>query len=159
MKLTATVKLLRRLSGKERRFATAAHHVISKCIVEKAQGTTRGIALEDLTHIRERVTARKSRRATLHSWSFAQLRSFIEYKAQRRGIPLTLVDPRNTSRTCPACGHVDKANRKSQAVFSCTQCGCVGHADHFAAVEISRRAAVNRPIVGMSDRALDLQAP
>lgn len=139
---------LKKLAGREQRFATDTNHTISKRIVEKAQGTTRGIALEDLTHIRERVTARKARRATLHSWSFSQLRSFIEYKAALAGVPVVAVDPRNTSRTCPACGCIDKRNRPDQSTFSCVECGCVGHADHFAAVEISRRAAVNRPIVG-----------
>jgi putative transposase len=149
---------LKRLSGKERRFATDVNHRISKRIVETAQGTTRGIALEDLTRIRERITARKARRATLHSWSFAQLRCFVEYKAQRAGIPLVRVDPRNTSRTCPQCGCIDKANRRSQRSFSCIQCGCAGHADYFAALEISRRAAVNRPIVGSTadERRIDL---
>lgn len=139
---------LKKLADKEQRFAKDTNHRISKRIVEKAQGTTRGIALEDLTHVRERVTARKARRATLHSWSFAQLRQFIEYKAQRVGIPVIVVDPRNTSRTCPACGSVDKRNRPSQSTFSCVTCGCVGHADHFAAVEIGRRALVSAPIVG-----------
>jgi putative transposase len=151
---------LKRQSGKERRFATDTNHVISKQIVKTAQGTGRGIALEDLTHIRERVTARRSQRATLHSWSFYQLRSFIEYKAQRAGVPVVCIDPRNTSRTCPACGNVDKANRKSQDQFLCIQCGCAGRADYFAAVEISRRALVSAPNVGMSgESALDLQAP
>ena len=71
----------------------------------------------------------------------AQLRSFIEYKAALVGVIVVAVDPRNTSRTCPACGHVDKANRVSQSRFLCAQCGCAGLADHFAAVEISRRAS------------------
>lgn len=138
---------LKRLSGKERRFATNVNHVVSKQIVKTAHDTSRGIALEDLTHIRERVTAKRGQRAILHSWSFAQLRAFITYKAQRAGIPIVAVDPRNTSRTCPACGCVDKANRKTQDSFLCTSCGLVGRADYFAAINISRRALVSAPIV------------
>jgi IS605 OrfB family transposase len=139
---------LKRLSGQERRFATAVNHTISKRLAHKAQGTGRGIALEELSGIRARVTVRKPQRAGLHSWSFFQLRAFIEYKARRAGVPVVAVDPRHTSRTCPACGCVDKRNRPSQAVFSCVQCGFAAHADHVAAVNISRRAAVNPPIVG-----------
>ncbi|MER3403228.1 MAG: transposase, partial [Armatimonadota bacterium] len=45
-----------------------------------------------------------------HSWAFHQLGSFIEYKARLAGVPVVCVDPRNTSRTRPACGHVSKAN-------------------------------------------------
>jgi putative transposase len=139
---------LKNLSGKESRFANDVNHVISKQLVNKAQRTQRAIALEDLTGIRDRVRARRSQRYQLHSWSFHDLRQKIEYKAQLAGVPVIFVDPRNTSRTCPACGCVDKRNRKSQDSFLCIECGCVGHADYFASVEISRRADVNLPNVG-----------
>jgi len=138
---------LRRLSGQEKRFAKDTNHRISKQIVAKAKDTKRAIALEDLKGIRTRVTVRRRQRAILHSWAFFQLRTFIEYKARREGIPVFLVDPRNTSRTCPRCGCIDKANRPSQSVFSCVVCGFSGFADHIAAVNISRRADVNQPIV------------
>ncbi|NWF71326.1 MAG: transposase [Chloroflexi bacterium] len=72
----------------------------------------------------------------------------IEYKAQRAGIPVRRVDPRNISRTCSTCGQVDPANRRSQDTFLCTQCGCAGHADYFAVLEIQRRATVRTPHVG-----------
>lgn len=136
---------LKKLSGKEARFAKHTNHVISKSIVATAQGTNRAIALEQLKGIRDRVRLRKSQRATLSSWSFFQLKGFISYKAQLLGIPLIEVDPRNTSRTCPACGCVDKHNRKSQSSFICTSCGLAGLADYFASIEIGRRAIVNVP--------------
>lgn len=140
---------LKRLSGKERRFATDTNHVIAKRIVQTAKDTARGIALEDLTHIRKRVTARRGQRAILHAWAFAQLRAFVEYKAKRMGVPVVLVDPRNTSRTCPVCGTVDKRNRPSQDTFSCTSCGTVGRADYIAALNIGRRALVSAPNVAV----------
>jgi IS605 OrfB family transposase len=136
---------LKKLAGQEQRFARHVNHTISKRIVAKAQGTGQGIALENLGGIRDRVTVRKSQRATLHSWSFYQLRQFVDYKAQRYGVPVVYVDPRNTSRECSACGHIDKANRKTQATFSCTSCGHAAHADVNAAINIGRRAAVNPP--------------
>jgi len=136
---------LRRLAGQERRFAAWVNHNLSKQIVAKAERTKRAIALEDLTHIRTRVRARRSQRATLHSWAFFQLRSFVVYKAALAGVPVHLVDPRNTSRTCPACGCCDQANRKTQASFVCTSCGFAGPADVIAAVNISRRALVSAP--------------
>ena len=140
---------LRMLSGQESRFAKDVNHTISKRIVETAERTKRGIALEDLTHIRSRVRARRQQRVHLHSWSFHQLQSFVAYKAQRAGIPVVLVDPRNTSRTCPSCGHTDKANRPHQATFCCVSCGCAGHADTIAAenIRVRGRAAVMQPHV------------
>jgi len=144
---------LKKRSKKESRFAADVNHTISKRIVEHAQGTGCGIALEDLEGIRTRVTVRKRQRATLHSWSFLQLRQFIDYKARRAGIPLVLVDPRNTSRTCPRCGCVDKRNRLNQSTFSCVVCGFSGLADHIAAenIRVLGRASVNMPNVSRPD--------
>jgi len=139
-------RLLKKRSGKEARFARNVNHVISKRLVAKAKDTLRGIALEDLKGIRQRVSVKGSRQRRVHSsWSFHQLRAFVEYKARLAGVPTVLVDPRNTSRTCPSCGHMDRANRFGE-LFHCQRCGYAGAADHIAAENI-RRAAVNRPYV------------
>lgn len=142
---------LRKLRLHERRFHAHTNHVISKTIVRRAKDTGRGIAVEDLRGIRDRVTVRKAQRAHLHGWSFAELRAFLAYKATLSGVPIVAVDPRNTSRTCPACGCTDKANRRSQADFVCTGCGFAGHADHVAARNIASRARVNGPIVASGE--------
>lgn len=145
----AAKRRLKKLSGKEKRFAADVNHCLSKSIVAKAKDTKRGIAVEALGGIRERIRLRKAQRVTLHSWSFGQLRFFLEYKARMAGVALVAVDPRNTSRTCPACGHIDKKNRPTQSQFLCTSCGLAGHADCFAAVNIAVRgwALVNAPHV------------
>lgn len=147
----AAKRRLKKLSGKERRFAKHVNHEISREIVETAERTDRGIALENLEGIRDRIRARRGQRAILHSWSFHQLRSFIEYKSKRAGVPVVTVDPRNTSRQCPCCGHIDKANRPNQATFLCVQCGFSGSADHVAAVNIGSRAAVGQPNISTTD--------
>jgi IS605 OrfB family transposase len=55
-----------------------------------AKDTSRGLALEGLTHIRERLSAKrtvsKRHRRVLHSWAFFQLRAFIAYKAALTGV-------------------------------------------------------------------------
>jgi IS605 OrfB family transposase len=68
-------RLLKKRRQKEARFARDVNHWIAKELVKRAQGTGRGIALEDLKGIRERVTVRKSQRRQHHSWAFNQLRS------------------------------------------------------------------------------------
>ena len=138
---------LQKLSGKEKCFAMNTNHVISKRIVRLAERTKRAIALEDLKGIRARARVRRQQRARLHSWSFGQLRSFIEYKARMAGLPIACVDPWGTSRECPDCGHTSKSNRSSRAVFLCTSCGAAGHADVIAARNISGRAVVVLPNV------------
>lgn len=137
-------RLLKKRRRKEQRFARNINHVISKRLVAKAKDTGRGIALEDLKGIRERITVRKAQRRVQHSWAFHQIRSFIEYKARLAGVPVILVDPKNTSRTCPECGTIDKANRPTRDHFCCVSCGFAGPADTVAAVNI-RRAAVMQP--------------
>jgi IS605 OrfB family transposase len=137
----AAKRRLKQLAGKERRFAAHVNHCISKQIVAEAKRTGRGLAVEELTHIRSRVKAGRKQRAVLHSWSFAQLRAFLEYKAALAGIPLFAVDPRNTSRECSACGYTDKRNRPNQSTFRCRACGHAEHADVNAARVISGRPA------------------
>ncbi|KAB2380482.1 RNA-guided endonuclease InsQ/TnpB family protein [Actinomadura montaniterrae] len=51
------------------------------------------------------------------------------------------INPRNTSRTCNACKHVDRESRKSQALFLCTACGHRANADVNAACNIRDTAA------------------
>jgi IS605 OrfB family transposase len=138
---------LRKLSGKEARFSTHQNHVISKQIVKTAVDTNQAIALEDLKGIRLRARFRKPQRIDLHSWAFAQLGSFIVYKAALAGVPVVFVDPAYTSQTCSACGYIDKKNRTSQSNFSCRSCGHADHADRNAAMNISVRGwgVINHP--------------
>ncbi|MFF5011852.1 RNA-guided endonuclease InsQ/TnpB family protein [Streptomyces sp. NPDC001165] len=131
---------LKKRRRKEARRAKDINHKIAKHVVAEAERTGRGIALEDLTGIRERVRLRKPQRATHSSWSFAQLGEFIAYKARRAGVPVVYVDPAYTSRTCAECGHMDKANRVSQAWFACRNCGVVAHADRNGSRNIRARA-------------------
>ncbi|MFF3518992.1 RNA-guided endonuclease InsQ/TnpB family protein [Streptomyces sp. NPDC002573] len=132
-------RAVKRVAGREKRQATDMNHCISKRIVAEAERTGQGIALEDLRGIRERVRLRKPQRAAVHSWTFAQLGRFLTYKARRRGVPLLQVDPRNTSRECSSCHHIDKRNRPAQAEFRCVACGFVDHADANAARNIAAR--------------------
>ncbi|WP_327432743.1 RNA-guided endonuclease InsQ/TnpB family protein [Streptomyces sp. NBC_01236] len=131
---------LKERSRREARHASHTNHKIAKEIVAEAQRTGRGIALEDLGGIRERVRLRRPQRATLSSWPFHQLGEYVAYKAQRAGVPVVVVDPAYTSQTCPRCGHVDKRNRSCRDWFACMVCGLAGPADHVAAVNVRQRA-------------------
>lgn len=145
----AARRRLKKLSGKESRFARDVNHRISKEIVAIAKGTNRGIVLEDLTGIRGRFTVGRNMRGVLHSWSFGQLGGFVEYKAERKGVPVYWDDPAYTSQECNRCGHISRKNRPDQRTFKCRQCGFKTHADKNAAYNhrCRGRAAVNRPNV------------
>lgn len=149
-------KFLKRISKRVRNFKKHSNHVISKKIVETAIGTRKAIALEDLTGIRNRCEKRhrKSQRAIFSGWSFYELRQFIEYKAKLAGIPVVLVNPKNTSRECYACGYIAKENRKNQSEFVCVNCNHSSNADLNAAKVISRRASVS---IAQSSESLEFQ--
>ena len=132
---------LRKLAAKQGRYQKHTNHVISKTLVMDAERTSRGIGLEQLRGIRQRVTARcGNQRARLGNWGFGQLGLFVVYKAKRTGVPVVFVDPRNTSRECAACGCIDKKNRPNQSTFKCIGCGHEANADLNAARNIRQRA-------------------
>lgn len=133
-------RVLKRQRRKEARRTRDTNHVISKRIVTEAERTACGIALEDLTGIRERARLRKPQRVSLHSWPFGQLGQFIAYKARRAGLPVVYLDPAYSSQTCAECGHVDKRNRVSRGLFICQSCGVVAQADRNASRVIAARA-------------------
>lgn len=138
-------RLLKKSNRKEARISKDTNHCIAKRLVLLAQDTLRGISLEKLTGIRGRVTVRRSQRRAHHSWAFDDLAQKILYKAKLVGVPVIFVDPRNTSKECNHCGHIEKANRKTQSDFLCMSCGFSANADCNAAINIGRRAFVNTP--------------
>jgi len=67
-----------------------------------------------------------------------EFRRQLQYKLDWNGGILIAVPPQNTSRTCPACGHVSKDNRRTQAHFVCVECGYENNADAVGAINILR---------------------
>ena len=133
-------RLWARLSGREQRNVRHAIHVVSRRIVDSVlPGDT--LAFEDLTGIRANTTRRGKEARHLHNlWPYYMLRDFVSYKAALKGVSVVFVDPKNTSKTCSRCGHCDKKNRKTQALFKCVACGYTTNADANAAVNIAQRA-------------------
>jgi len=67
-----------------------------------------------------------------------EFRRQLEYKQAWRGGQVIAVNPRNTSRTCPACAHVSAENRRTQAQFRCVGCGFEENADVVGAINVLR---------------------
>jgi IS605 OrfB family transposase len=132
---------LKAMAGRQRRFQAKVNHEISKRLVAKAKALGVGIAMEDLSGIRDRVeqTVNKRFRRQLGNWGFSQLGQFVAYKAKLAGVPVVKVDPRDSSRTCSKCGHREKGNRPDQATFRCKQCRYSTNADLNAASNLRIR--------------------
>jgi IS605 OrfB family transposase len=124
-------RLLKKLSGKERRFSRDVNHCITKKLVSLPYGT---FVLENLSGIRKRNRGRKMNKF-LGSWPLFQFQTFLEYKAEAVGKSVKYIDPRYTSQRCSKCGHISRHSRK-RSRFHCVLCGHQEHADSNAAKNI-----------------------
>jgi IS605 OrfB family transposase len=149
--------ILKRLSGRERRFQQWLNHKISASIITEAIITKSIIAIEDLTGIRDRTNEKpcanhaplryrsKTERRRSNSWAFYQLRTFLEYKGIREGIEVIAIPSAYTSQTCHCCLHIGLRTNKQ---FKCINkaCGWLGDADFNGANMIELwGCSVNQP--------------
>ncbi|SDT74998.1 putative transposase [Actinoplanes derwentensis] len=62
----------------------------------------------------------------------------LRAKAESARRVVVEVNPANTSRTCPLCGHCARENRLTQADFRCMSCDYTDHADVVGAINVLR---------------------
>ena len=119
-------QLLKKISGREGRCMRQTNHELSKEIVEEAIREKAGIiVLEDLTNIRKRIKGGKRLKTRLHRWGFRQLQTFIQYKAEAKGLRVMYINPAYSSQECSLCGCLGVRERH---LFTCL-CGNQQHAD------------------------------
>lgn len=146
-------KLLKHISGRERRFKAYWNHVISKQIVSNCNAGT--IVLENLKGIRKMRQGRKLN-FWLNGWSFYQLQSFIKYKAERLGIKVIKVNPYLTSQICSRC---NKFGTRSKGFFVCSHCSYSLNSDLNASYNLAKHhsiadgvsVVVNQPHIQSND--------
>ncbi len=115
-----------------RTIAGTAHTVaIEELKVKAMTASARGTAEEPGTNVR----AKAGLNRVILDTGWAALHAMLNDKAGR----VIAVDPRHTSPTCAACGHVDARSRRTQDRFHCVACGHADHADANAARTIRRR--------------------
>ena len=90
----------------------------------------------DLENPGKNVAAKSGLNRSILDQGWYAFEMMLKYKLSWLGGELVLINPKNTSRKCPECGHTDKDNRKSQAKFSCQNCGYSENADFVAAKNI-----------------------
>jgi IS605 OrfB family transposase len=148
---SATRRLVE-ISGRERRLKQDANHVVSKRIVEQHPHSL--IGLEHLTDIRERTKRKRGKQASqkqrksnaaYSKWAFAELHSYLAYKALLQGSMAIKVDAHYTSQACPICGHTCDTNRPNKGLlFVCQNCHYTLHADLVGARNITMRTLLVR---------------
>ena len=110
--------------------------VVEKLKVRNMSASAKGTAEEPGRNVRQKAGLNRS--ILDQAWRLFFI--LLGYKLAERGARLVEGPPAYTSQTCSACGHVDPANRISQARFVCQACGYTENADINAAKNILRRA-------------------
>jgi putative transposase len=128
-------RLLSKLRRNQARRSKLQNHVVSKTVVDYAKKHSRAIALEKLSGVRAKGSKIRSY-SERNQWAFAQLESFIQYKARLAGVAVLEVDPAFSSQECSRCGHIHKPDGKS---FRCPVCNHQDHRDSNAAFVIAKR--------------------
>lgn len=85
------------------------------------------------------VQAKSALNKAILDQGWGEFRRQLDYKLAWNGGHLITVPAQNTSRTCPACGHISAENRKTQAKFACVQCGYENNADIVGAINVLKR--------------------
>ncbi len=147
-----TREILKRLSGREKRYQQWLNHNISRSIIREAITTDSIVAIEDLTGIRARTNdlpRNKTERRRSNSWAFYQLRTFIEYKGIKEGVKVVAIPPAYTSQTCHQCLHIHPVPGQSYRNgknFKCGNCGNQCDSDYNGAKMIELwGCSVNQP--------------
>jgi len=107
--------------------------MVRRCKPKREEGTGRFLSNGQ--------SAKRGLNRSISDASWGNLIEKIQYVAAKSGKVLFKVNPRDTSRECSACGHIDKANRDRER-FICTECGHFDHADKQAARNIKHKAVV-----------------
>lgn len=130
-----TRKQLRKTYGRVSNIEKDFTHKLSKDLVDNFEI----IGLEDL-NVAGMVQNRRLARRIAHA-SFARLRTFTEYKADRYGSQVVIVDRFYlSSKTCSNCGEAKAKLSLSERTFKCNNCGVSLDRDLNAAINIRKYA-------------------
>ncbi|MFC8513911.1 RNA-guided endonuclease InsQ/TnpB family protein [Streptomyces sp. NPDC057257] len=153
----AAARKVAKLHGKIRRQRADFHHKTARALVGdhdviaherlNTAGMTKSPAPEPDPgqpggFLPNRAAAKAGLNRSVLDAGWAQFLGILANKAESAGRLVVPVDARNTSRTCPECGHVAKENRVTQAKFECVRCGFTANADHVGATNVLNRAGL-----------------
>ncbi len=135
-------KIKRRKPGSKgrRRAFKERDNLINRTVNQLPWGAINTIGVEALHDMKrgKKKGRGKTFRKAMAPWTYRRALNRIEDKAQENRVRLVLVDPANTSRTCPDCGAAHKENRRGET-FQCIICGRAGDADTVGALNVLAR--------------------
>jgi putative transposase len=84
------------------------------------------VVIGDVRAIRQDRAVGSQKNQKLHQWSHGHTRHLLTTKVERLGMRVVLQEERDTSRTCPTCGHRTKSAVQGR---HCGTCGYHAHRD------------------------------
>lgn len=107
--------------------------------MEEAKSLRAAVAREDLRGLMEgiRKLTKEHRRRLLYM-GYSRLQYWIDWQAEKHGVPVVVVNPSGTSSTYPKCDAKLKEIRRRY--MRCPNCGFEGDRDVIAVVNIRLRA-------------------
>ena len=146
-------KLLNELNQKQQksksyqRKLTQIHNYVRWCVNQLDWSNLSDLVIENLKYIQigTKQRANKATRKLLSKWNLGLWCRAIEQKCEENCVYLHYVNPKNTSRTCPKCGSIDKGNRNGE-LFKCLNCGYEANADLNAAINILTKFYQEKPL-------------
>jgi putative transposase len=158
------IKRAARISAKRARIRKDWHHKASRSIADrfgvvvmedlKIQNMTKS-ASGTVEEPGKNVSQKSGLNRSIMEQGWGNFGVMLKYKLEERGGEFVTVPPHYTSQECSRCGFIDKGNRKSQAVFSCQECGFTAHADVNAAINILRRNTASMDVEGSHKRPVE----
>jgi len=111
----------------------------SHTIISLAKQSQLAVAREDLTGLVESLRELpKEHRTALIALGYRRLAFWLDWQAEKGGVPLLVVDPVDTSSTCPRCGA--KLVVVGYRRLRCPRCGLEADRDTIAVLNIEGRA-------------------
>ena len=124
---TQKLQARERFRTKERNWVHLQNHIYSKTVIEFAKKHNAGVLqLENLDGFGKDNSGDIIAKYKFlgRYWSYYELQTMIEYKANAAGIDVRYVDPYHTSQTCSFCGHYEPNQRPNQPTFICKNPEC-----------------------------------
>jgi len=108
-------------------------------IISLAKQGQLAVAREDLTGLKESLLRLpKNHKKVMYYLGYRRLEYWLDWQAEKNGVPIIVIKPAGTSSTCPRCGAklVEVGHRR----LRCPRCGLEADRDTIAILNIERRA-------------------
>ena len=142
------VKFAKHLWRKIRRINTDYAHKVSYWIVLFALEHGCGVIVFE--HLKNLQPSKGSKSRSMNQrmmfWLKGAIFNNVQYKAAHQSILVSRVNPRNTSKICPNCSHVENYGKvettkryQNSKLFKCNICGYQANADFVGSRNVGRR--------------------